>query len=516
MTENISIEVLNWETIKKYTHEFGIKDDLIQLPEKIIQFGTGMLLRALVDYLIDKANKKNCFNGRVVLIKSTGNSIEEFTRQNNLYTVLEKGTFNGKPSEQKNIVACISRVLPAQQQWKQILQCAADPHIEIVVSNTTEAGLVFNEEVLSNEAPKSFPAKLTAYLYQRYKTFDGEEEKGMVILPTELVSENGQLLKQFVSQHATNNNLPREFIDWVNNHNHFCDTLVDRIVPGRSEKDDVISWNNNIKYTDHLHTTTEPYLLWAIKGNDTVKQKLSFIEADNRALVAESIEGFKEQKLRILNGSNTTVVAPAYLAGLNTVHETVTDKLFAAFTQQLIDQEILPTIIKEYPTAEAFAKEVMDRFANPFVQYPLLNIALQYSSKMNSRNAASIIRNYKVFNKYPPLMSIGLASFFLFYTPARKEDGTWSGIRNDERYLYRDEHATFLCSTLEGVDWHDIMLAERAVSTIINNHKIFSPELASLPGLAKMIAELCSRLLKEGIRKTIEKKLKQSNEVRGN
>jgi tagaturonate reductase len=502
------IEVLNWELIERYPGEFEVKKDLINLPEKVIQFGTGMLLRALVDYLIDKANKSNSFNGRVVIIKSTGNSTEEFSKQSNLYTVIEKGNLGSKPFEQKNIIACISRVLPAQLRWKDILQCAADPHIEIAVSNTTEAGLVFEEEMLSEEAPKSFPAKLTAYLFQRYKIFNGDKEKGMIILPTELVSNNGQLLKQFILKHAANNNLPKEFTDWINGNNYFCNTLVDRIVPGKSEKDDVINWNDTLKFRDHLHTTAEPYLLWAIEGNDTVKKKVSFIEADNRAVVTESIEGFKEQKLRILNGSNTAVVAPAYLAGLNTVHETVTDKLFATFTRQVIQREILPTIIEQYPTVEAFSKEVMDRFANPFVQYPLLNIALQCSSKMNSRNAATIIRYHKEFNRYPPLMSLGFACFFLFYTPAGKENDTYYGKRNNERYLYRDEHTAFLCSKLESVDWNDITSGERAVSAILNNDKIFSAELASLPGIAKMIAELCNRLLNEGIGKTIELNLK--------
>jgi tagaturonate reductase len=509
MTAGIKdIEGLNWGIIKTYPGEFGIKEELIQLPEKVIQFGTGILLRALVDYLIDKANKKNFFNGRAVIVKSTGNSVDEFINQDNLYTVLEKGTFNGKSFEQKNVIACISRVLPARQQWKQVLQCAADPDIEIVVSNTTEAGLTFEEEIINNEAPKSYPGKLMAYLWQRYKVFNGDEGKGMIVLPTELVSNNGKLLKKFVLQHASNNNLPEQFTNWISNNNHFCNTLVDRIVPGKSEKDDVINWNDKLKYMDRLHTTAEPYLLWAIEGDDYIKQKLSFIEADKRAVVAESIEGFKEQKLRILNGSNTTVVAPAYLAGLNTVHETVTDSLFTAFTQQLIDHEILPTIIKEYPTADAFAKEVMDRFRNPFVRYPLLNIALQYSGKMNNRNAATFIRYYKTFNKYPPLLSIGLASFFLFYTPAGKENDAYYGLRSDERYLYRDEHVIFLCSNLQGMDWHDTIAGEKAVLTIMNNDKIFTSELATPPGLAKMIAELCRQLLEEGIRTTIEKYLK--------
>ncbi|MEO6328559.1 MAG: hypothetical protein ABIO55_06495, partial [Ginsengibacter sp.] len=150
MKENINIELLGWELIKKYRDEFELKEDLIHLPEKIIQFGTGILLRGLVDFLVDKANKNNCFNGRVVVIKSTGNFVDEFTKQNNLYTILEKGLYNGKPYENKNIIASISRVLAAQNQWEEILQCATDPDIEIAISNTTEAGLAFEPETLTN------------------------------------------------------------------------------------------------------------------------------------------------------------------------------------------------------------------------------------------------------------------------------------------------------------------------------------------------------------------------------
>lgn len=496
--------LLNWDFFKSYPEELGLNERLFHLPEKVIQFGTGILLRGLVDYLIDKANKNNCFNGRVVIVKSTGNSVDEFTAQNNLYTLLEKGRRNGEEVEQRTIVACVSRVIPAHEQWQKIIQCAAEPSIEIVVSNTTEAGLVFDQENINDEAPKSFPAKLTAYLWHRFKAFNGDEQKGMVILPTELLSNNGNLLKQFVLQHATNNKLPVEFSNWINNSNYFCNTLVDRIVPGRSEKNDLINWNENIQYTDHIHATVEPYLLWAIEGNDYIKQKLSFIQTDKRAVVDESIERYKELKLRILNGSNTTVAATAYLAGLNTVYDSVMDEVFRPFTEQLMNLEIIPTIIDNYPSAPDFARQVIDRFENSFIRYPLLNITMQGSSKMNSRNTATIIRYFKKFDKYPPLMSIGLSSFFLFYMPAGKGNNIYYGMRNNEKYSYRDEHSVFLCSTLVGTDWNSIEAAERAISAILNNDKIFSPELASLPGIVEMIANLCRELNNNGIKKTIE------------
>lgn len=508
----MSKKLLNKDTVTGNLEAFGLNEELLHLPEKVLQFGTGVLLRGLVDYLVDKANKKNIFNGTVVVVKSTGNSVSEFTDQDNLYTVIEKGVVQGQTMEQKNLITCISRVLPAQESWSEILQCAEDPAIEIVVSNTTEAGLVYMEEQLGDQAPASFPAKLTAYLWRRFTAFDGNSDKGLVILPTELVSNNGNLLKQFVLQQAANNNLPEAFSKWIDTANHFCNTLVDRIVPGKSEKDDLVNWNDDsINFTDHLHTTAEPFLLWAIEGGTDVREKLSFADADDRVVVAENIDGFKEQKLRILNGSNTIVVAPGFLAGCNTTADTVTDELFAAFTRRVIDNEIIPTIIESCPNASAFASQVLDRFSNPFVQYPLLNVALQCSGKMNSRNGATIVRYYRQFNQFPPLMSIGFAAFFLFYTPASIDDSGYCGLRDEQPYRYRDEHTQFLCSTLHGLNWNDTYTASKAVATILENEDIFSADLASLPGLADMLAEVCSRLENDGIRETITKALEQSH-----
>ena len=500
----LKTKLISKELIFSQPGAFKQEELLFGLPEKIIQFGTGVLLRGLADYLVDKANKGGYFNGSVVVVKSTGNDTSEFNLQDNIYTVLEKGVKNGEDFHKNNLITCISRVLAAQTEWDAVLQCAADPAIQIVISNTTEAGLVYADEELTNEAPVSFPAKLTAYLWKRYHAFNGDAAKGMVILPTELVSDNGKVLKEYVLHHAENNKLEAGFINWITDSNHFCNTLVDRIVPGKSEKDDLITWNDEISFYDHLHFTAEPFLLWAIEGGEAVREKVTFAQADSRVVIAEDISGFKEQKLRILNGSNTLVVSPAYLAGLNTVYDTVKDELFTRYTIQLIEQEVIPTIIEKCPTAPVFAKEVLDRFSNPFVQYKLLNIALQHSSKMNSRVAATIIRYYSAFNAYPPLTMAGLASFFLFYTPAGQEGDTFYGERGDERYHYRDEHTAFLCNTLNGCTWDYKFEAEAPVFTVLNNQDIFTPELVALPGLVTTVAGLCCRLKKEGIRATIE------------
>ncbi len=499
--------LLNRDLAEAHQGSFNLNK---HFPEKVIQFGTGVLLRGLTDYLIEKANRQQYFGGSVVVVKSTGVDVSEFTQQDNLYTVLDKGVKQGHVIAEKHLITCINRVLVATTEWETILQCAANPDIEIAISNTTEAGLVYVQERLTNAAPVSFPAKLTAYLWHRYQTFGGDLTKGIIILPTELVSDNGHLLKQFVLRHAEHNQLPTAFMEWIEAGNYFCNTLVDRIVPGKSEKDDLVVWNEEITYYDHLHLTAEPFLLWAIEGGTLIKEKLSFAAADNRVVIAESIAGFKEQKLRILNGSNTAVVSPAYLAGCDTVYETTQDPLFARFTVDLIEKEIIPTIIDQCPGAPDFASQVLDRFGNPFVQYKLLNIALQSSSKMNSRNAATIIRYYTLYQTYPPLMLTGLAAFFLFYTPAGKDGDSFYGERDGVRYDYRDEHAEFLCKTLQGNNWADLAGAESAISTILNNHEIFSPALPALPGITARVAELCLELKQARIRATLEKYLAKS------
>jgi tagaturonate reductase len=482
---------------------FKITKDSFILPEKVIQFGTGVLLRGLADYLIDKANRHNYFNGRVVVVKSTGSDVSEFTRQNNCYTLLEKGIRHGRSVEEKHLITCISRVLAALDEWEAILECAANPAIEFVISNTTEAGLVFIPEKIVGRVPESFPAKLTAYLWQRYLAFDGTAESGMVILPTELVSDNGRTLKKYIVKHAVNNGLPKRFIRWIKKCNHFCNTLVDRIVPGKSEKDDHIVWLDGVIYQDVLHITAEPFLLWAIEGGGYLKERLSFFNVDERVILTEDISGFKEQKLRILNGSNSLVVSPAYLAGCETLYDTVNNQLFKLYTTTIINDEIIPALPRNCTNASEFAEDVLERFANPHVQYRLSNIVLQFSSKMNSRNTDSLIRYYHLHQRYPPLTLIGWACFFLFYTPAGKEGEQYYGEYGGRRYFYRDEHTEFLCENLTGNRWDNHEEAEDAISRILNNPEIFSRELSTLPVLSSRIAQFCLQIKKEGVKQTI-------------
>src|SRR5947209_1772141 len=203
-------------------------EELFELPEKVLQFGTGVLLRALPDYFIDKANRQGIFNGRIVVVKSTSHGdTSAFDKQDGLYTLCVRGLQNGEKVEENIVNSSISRVLTATEQWSEILDCAHNSQMQIIISNTTEVGIQLVHEDIRQAPPKSFPGKLLAFLYERFKAFGGSEKSGMVIVPTELIPENGTKLQAIVLELAHLNSLEDGFIEWLECCNHFCNSLVD-------------------------------------------------------------------------------------------------------------------------------------------------------------------------------------------------------------------------------------------------------------------------------------------------
>jgi tagaturonate reductase len=315
---------LSKQQLKNITAKPGLTipdEKILALPEKVLQFGTGVLLRGLPDYFIDKANRNQVFNGRVVIVKSTAaGGTDAFAQQDGLYTVCIRGIENGKPVNESIINSSISRVLAASNDWAAILQCAHNPDMQIIISNTTEVGIVLSDDNIHDTPPSSFPGKLLAFLYERYKAFKGSAESGMVIIPTELITNNGEKLKSIVLQLADKNNLDDQFISWLKTSNHFCNSLVDRIVPGKLSAADTKATEESLGYTDELMIMAEPFRLWAIEsGDDKVKQILSFSLTDTGVVITPDIEKFRELKLRLLNGTHTFTCGLAFLAGFEMV-----------------------------------------------------------------------------------------------------------------------------------------------------------------------------------------------------
>jgi tagaturonate reductase len=429
-------------------------EPVVKLQKRIIQFGTGVLLRGLVDYVVQKANNQQVFNGTIVQIKSTAKGdTSEFTNQDNRFHIAVRGVENGTLKQYYLLNKSIVETLNASTQWRQILNLAKVESLDIIVSNTTEVGILLDEnDRLTNTPPNSFPAKLLALLQARYIAFDGANDKGYTIIPTELITNNGAILKEIVLQLATLNNCEIAFINWIKTANTFCNSLVDRIVAGKPTPEKLQQHWEQLKVKDNLLIECEPYLLWAIQGNEAVKQKLSFALPNSNVIIENNIDKYKELKLRLLNGTHSFLCAMAFLNKYTLVKDAFVNEDFKAFATELMHKEIAPTL--PYATDEVtnYCNAVLDRFSNPFIDHLWYNISLNYTQKMIARNIETIQRYYLVHNKPPLLMAKCFAWYLKFIIPQNLQSNTnYEGVFNGKTYIVNDPSAESIYSITTGV-----------------------------------------------------------------
>jgi tagaturonate reductase len=360
------------------------------LPERAVQFGTGAFLRGFVDAFIDDANQRGAFMGRVVAIGSTSSGRDlAFAEQDGLYTLIVAGVEHGATVYQRRIIGSVSRAISASAQWADVLTCARDANISVVFSNTTEAGIALDvrdagkEMMSASDAPHSYPAKLTRFLYERAMNFEFDIARGVVVIPCELLEANGNRLEALVREQAALWSLDVRFGPWLTAAVPFCNTLVDRIVPGTPHAAEHQRLEKELGYSDSLLTMAEPYALFAIEGDDALARRLGFVDDAGRILVVPDVSPYRERKVRLLNGSHTAMAALGILAGVTTVYEAMHLPALAPVLQQLVRQDILSVV--DAPDAAAFAEAVLDRFANPQVQHRLTDIATQGTLKWKVR-----------------------------------------------------------------------------------------------------------------------------------
>jgi tagaturonate reductase len=454
---------------------------LFELPEKVLQFGTGVLLRGLPDFYIDKANKQNVFNGRIVVVKSTGSDVDEFAEQDGLYTQCIEGLVNGAAVEEYVINASISKVLSARSSWNEIMRYAESADMQIIISNTTEVGIVLKEDDdIYAAPPESFPAKLLAFLHHRFQYFNGSKESGMVIIPTELIVDNGTKLKDIVLELAVINKLDKKFIEWLTEANAFCNSLVDRIVPGALKKQAQEAFEERTGYTDKLTIMSEPYSLWAIESSsEKTKEILSFYKVDDSVIITPDINKYRELKLRLLNGTHTFSCGLAFLAGFDLVVQSMQENFFNAFIKELMTEEIAPCITGSgisMNEARSFANTVIDRFCNPYIEHKWLSITMQYSAKIKMRTVPLLLAWYQRKHKIPVHMAAGFAAYILFSKPVVKDGNNYYGIHHSVKYKIEDDKAAY---------FYDIWQqhpADEVVEKILTDKNLWGADLAALNG----------------------------------
>jgi tagaturonate reductase len=418
------------------------------LPEKVLQFGTGVFVRGLIDYYIDKANHEGLFNGRVVMVKSTAaGDIRDLGDQDGLYTLIMKSVDGNTHLEERRVCAAVSRVLDAKTQWADVLACAANPDLSVVVSNTTENGIMLQlDEKINAAPPNSFPGKLLAFLHKRYEAFDGSEESGLVILPTELIPGNGALLKHIVNDLAKANDLPENFIRWLNTANDFCDTLVDRIVPGKPPPEEHRQLEALLGYEDKAMVMAETYGLWAIETDrPRTKEILSFSAADPGIHVVGDIAKFRELKLRLLNASHNLSCAVGYLSGFGTVKEGMENSDFNRYMEGLILEDIAMSIVFTADItpeeAAAFGQSVLLRYRNPYIGFEWLSICVQDTSKLRIRAVPVVRQHYEKYGFVSARLALSFAAYILFMHTEKDDKDHYKGVSHGREYEVIDEHA---------------------------------------------------------------------------
>lgn len=483
---------LNYNVLEKSGYKGYI---LKNAPEKVMQFGEGNFLRAFVDYFFDIANEKTGFNGKVVLVQPIASGLTDIiNKQEGLYTLYLRGNEKGQKVDYKRVISSCSRGLNPYGEWDKVLDLARSKDLEIIVSNTTEAGIVHeNESKFDQNPPISFPAKLTRVLYERFKA----GLPGVSILSCELIDNNGKELLRCVNEYIKDWNLENDFRDWVNNQNVFCSTLVDRIVPGRiRDPKEVEALNAANGYEDALMDVGEIFGVWIIEGSKELEEKLPFKKAGVPVHVVPDVTPYKKRKVRILNGAHTGFVLGAYLAGFDIVRDCMNNDNIRGFMNKMLYDEVIPTLPLDKNDLIEFAEAVQDRFNNPFVNHELMSISLNSTSKWKARNLPSFFAYIENNHKLPVCLTMSLAAYIAFYSndiQELNEKGLVCRRPKGNDYVISDDRWV-----LEFYYEHKNDTPEQLVHAVLSNTKIWDKDLTQIPDLEASVVNDLKKIRSDG------------------
>ena len=490
------MEQLCYETLEKAGYTGYL---LKNAPERVLQFGEGNFLRAFTDYWFDMANEKAGWNGKCVLVQPIAQGLTQLiNRQEGLYTLYLRGRQNGEKVDAKRVISSVSRCLNPyeKQDYDAMMDVAAGEALEYIVSNTTEAGIVYDPSCrLEDCPPASFPAKLTQVLLHRWRA----GRPGVVVLSCELIDNNGKELLRCVNQYIKQWGLEEGFARWVNGDCTFCSTLVDRIVPGRiRDAAEAARLEDENGYRDALIDVGEVFGVWNIEGPEWLAEKLPFRAAGLNCPVVPDVTPYKKRKVRILNGAHTGFVLGAYLAGYDIVRDCMQDDVILGFMNRMLHEEVIPTLPLDRQDLEAFAAAVQDRFNNPFINHELMSISLNSTSKWRARNMPSLLEYAQTAGKLPPCLAMSFAAYIAFYSSdiqALTEQGLVCRRPKGNEYTVSDDRWVLeFYYSRRGVS------DETLVHDVMTNEKMWGQDLTLVPGFEQAAAENLRRIRTEGAR----------------
>ena len=482
---------LSYETLKEQNYSGYLLEDA---PERVLQFGEGNFLRAFVDYFIDVMNEKAGFNSKVVLCQPIESGLSDMiNEQEGLYTLFLRGFQDGQEVNKKRVISCVSRCLNPYSDFEAVLECASNPDLRFITCNTTEAGIAYDPSCQFTDTPaNSYPGKLTQFLYRRFQKFGQEEGKGFIILSCELIDDNGKELEKCVLKYAEQWNLGEDFIAWIKKENTFCSTLVDRIVTGypRNEADAICE---ELGYKDNLIDTGEIFGFWVIEGPQSIKDEFPVDKAELPILITDNHKPYKQRKVRILNGANTSFVLGAYLAGQDIVRDCMHDDVICGFMNKTIYDEIIPTL--DLPKEELlnFASAVTERFKNPFIDHALLAISLNSTSKWKARVMPSLKEYIKRHGSLPACITASFAFYIAFFNGhTLTEDGLVASRKGND-YTVKDDK-----NVLEFYLAHKDDSVEDLVHAVCTNTGFWGEDLTALEGFEAAVCNYLTQIREKG------------------
>lgn len=472
-------------------------------PERILQFGEGNFLRAFVDWMVTKMNQNAGFNSGVVVVQPIERGmVDMINAQDGLYHVYLKGIKDGKPIKEFTLVDSITRGLNPYTQLDEYKALIDSPELRFIISNTTEAGIALDEkDRLDMKLQNSFPGKMTALLYQRYQTFKGDPSKGLIIICCELIDRNAYFLKKYILKHAENWKLEPEFLIWLNNSCTFCNSLVDRIVPG-FPKDEIDAIQHELDYEDNLVVVGEYFHLWVIEGPDWVEKEFPAIKAGLDVKFVKDMKRFREQKVQVLNGCHTGSYAVSFLSGMETVREAFENLEVGHFMQEMVYDEVLPVLDGTDKELTTFANKILERFRNPYIRHLWQSIALNAMSKWETRNLPTLLNYYESHQMLPQKIVFSLAAMIAYFKG--ESNGVSYKVQDDQWILDFYEEAWAVC------DGRPISI-EALVKKVLSLDKVWKQDLNNVPNLT--ISVTCYLFLIEqvGMKKAVKAVLNDNN-----
>ncbi|MFK7696079.1 tagaturonate reductase [Paenibacillus sp. HJGM_3] len=466
-------------------------DAMMASPVKVLQIGEGNFLRGFVDWMLHVCREQGLYAGSVAVTQprpSGKAKIETLARQDGLYTLVTRGIENGERVERKELITIVAQAFDPYSDWQAFLALADSHELEVVVSNTTEAGLVYRPEpYVEGEPIQSFPGKVAALLYRRYRTFRGAAGRGLVFLPCELLERNGDELKACVLRYLEDWALPDGAAcrEWVLRENRFLNSLVDRIVTGHPGEEQANAWFAEWGYTDAMVNTAEPYHFWAIEGEPELEALLPLRQAGLNVVWTDDLKPFQLRKVRILNGAHTLMTPLGLLYGLEHVGDLIEHPEFGPFVEAAVGEEIIPAVPMPEAELRAFAAAAFERFRNPYIRHRLADIAMNSVSKFKTRLLPVLVQAADSGQPLPRRLVLAFAALLRYYRVSRTASGEYTGeTLTGAPYGVRDDAgslAAFAAVWAEASASHEPLAA--TIAKLLGLTELWGRDLNELAGL---------------------------------